>query len=88
MARDEIYDIMKEHSKAKFDADRRRLLAEAGHNDDGKWVKHTEYHWSRTVAGHRLDYWPSRKKWQYRGEVRRGDILKFINSKETTHANT
>lgn len=82
MARDEIYDTMKEHSKSKFDADRQRFLIEAINNDDGRWTQHTEYHWSRMIAGHKLDYWPSRKKWQYRGKVSRGDVLKFINSKE------
>lgn len=72
--RDEIWDALKEHSKSKFDADRARFLEEAKdpRNNDGGWTKHTEYHWSRMVDGHRLDYWPSRKKWQYRGKVRRG----------------
>jgi hypothetical protein len=78
MARDEIYDVLKEHSKAKFDADRHRFLVEAINNDDGSWTKHTKFHWSRMLAGHKLSYWPSRKKWQYRGKVYRGDVLKFI----------
>lgn len=86
MARDEIYDIMKEHSKQKFDADRARFLVEAINNDDGGWTQHTEYHWSRMIAGHKLDYWPSRKKWRYRGKVSRGDVLKFINCKEAGDA--
>ena len=74
MARDEIWDVLKERSKSKFDADRARFLADAKEpaNNDGGWTEHTDYHWSRTVGGHRLDYWPSRKKWQYRGKVRRG----------------
>lgn len=74
MARDEIYDIMKAHSKEKFDADRKKALADANDpaNNDGGWLKHTEFHWSRVVDGYKLDYWPSRKKWQYRGRVRRG----------------
>lgn len=74
MARDEIYDIMKEHSKSKFDADRTRFLADANHpdNNDGGWYKHTEFHWSRDIDGDKLHYWPSRKRWQYRGRVSRG----------------
>lgn len=83
MARDEIYDIMKAASKKKFDEDRARFLAEANRpdNDDGGWRKHTKYHWSRLVDGHKLDYWPSRKKWQYRGRVRRGlkSMFEVIN---------
>ena len=72
--RDGIWDTLKEHSKSKFDADRARFLEEAKdpRNNDGGWTEHTEHHWSRMVDGHRLDYWPSRKKWQYRGKVRRG----------------
>ncbi len=78
--RDEIYDIMKQHSEGKFAADRRRFLEDAmkPENNDGGWTEHTKYHWSRTVDGHRLDYWPSRKKWQYKGKVKRG--LKAMNT--------
>ena len=47
-------------------------------DDDGGWVKHTEYHWARIVAGKRLDYWPSRSKFMYDGKVQRGDVMKFI----------
>lgn len=80
MARDEIWDIMKAASKEKFDSDRKRFLAEAldSSNNDGGWTHHTPYHWSRKVAGHLLNYWPSRKKFQYRGKVRRGDVNAFI----------
>lgn len=70
--RDPIYDALRAHSKAKFGADRARFLQEAVANDDGKWTKHTPHHWSRAVNGERLDYWPSRKKFQWRGKVLRG----------------
>ena len=63
---------MSEHGKAKFDADRARFLAQAQASDDGQWTKHTEHHWSRTINGERLDYWPSRKKFQWHGKVMRG----------------
>jgi len=76
--RDPIWDAMKAHSSEKFNADRAKFLAQAQAEDDGQWTKHTEYHWSREVKGKRLDYWPSRKKWQYQGKVRRGDVLAFI----------
>lgn len=78
MTRDPIWDDLKEYSKAKFDADRKRFMEDASNEDDGGWTKHTEYHWSRTVAGHRLDYWPSRRKYAYRGKVRRGDVMKVV----------
>lgn len=78
MSRDPIYDDMKQYGKEKFDADRKRFMEDALEADDGGWVKHTQYHWSRQLNGHKLDYWPSRKKWQYKGKVRRGDVIGFI----------
>ena len=76
--RNPIWDAMKEHSKDKFNRDRAAFMAKAIKEDDGGWIKHTEYHWSRTVAGERLDYWPSRKKYQYKGKVKRGDVMKIV----------
>lgn len=80
--RDPIWDDLKQHSKEKFDSDRKRFLEEAHKHNDGGWTIHTEYHWSRMLNGKKLDYWPSRKKWQYGGKVRRGDVLKFIAVRE------
>lgn len=80
MARDEIWDALHDASRSKFDADRARFLEEACELDDGGWTKHTAHHWSRTVGSERLDYWPSRKKFQYRSKVRRGDVYAFIRS--------
>lgn len=76
--RDPTWDAIKLHGKQKFDTDRARFMAEAVNADDGAWTKHTQFHWSRTVRGRKLDYWPSRKKWQYLGKVKRGDVLAFI----------
>lgn len=80
--RDPIWDALKANSKDKFNVDRAKFMAQAIANDDGGWTKHTEYHWSRTVAGERLDYWPSRKKFQFKGRVQRGDVLAFIRKAE------
>lgn len=83
MSRDPIYDAIKAISKEKFDADRARFLAAAKSEDDGGWTKHTDYHWSRTVAGQRLNYWPSRKKFQFgNNKPRRGDVMAFIKDHE------
>ena len=78
MTRDPVWDALKAHSKEKFDTDRKRFLEQAVENDDGEWTKHTDYHWSRVVNGHRLDYWPSRKKFQFKGKVRRGDVYSLV----------
>lgn len=80
--RDPVWDDLKQRSKDKFDADRETFLSKAQERDDGQWVKHTPYHWSRIVAGERLDYWPSRSKWQFKGKVQRGDVLAFIKKQE------
>lgn len=76
--RDPIWDALKQCSREKFAEDRHRFMVEAIGADDGGWTKHTEHHWSRTVAGKRLDYWPSRKKYQFDGAVMRGNVMAFI----------
>ena len=67
------------HGKEKFDNDRDLFMAKAIEADDGLWTKHDWYHWSRTVNGERLDYWPTRKKFQWRGRVMRGNVWDIIN---------
>ena len=76
--RDPIWDALKEISRDKFNADRARFAAEADAADDGGWHKHSPHHWSRMVGADRLDYWPTRKKYQFRGKVRRGDVYAVI----------
>lgn len=58
-----------------------RNLKKANENSDG-WTKHTDYHWSRKLNGDRLDYWPSRNKFQYKGRVMVGDVNGFIEKRE------
>ena len=78
MSDPEFWNALKWHKKEKFDSDRAKFLSDAESTDDGKWTKHTEYHWSRMVNNERLDYWPSRKKFQYKGRVMRGDVTRII----------
>lgn len=49
------------------------------------WNLHTEYHWSRTLNGKRLDYWPSTNKFQYDGRVMTGDVNSFIRKREKSN---
>ena len=65
---------------------RRSNLLRANANDDGGWTKHTEWHWSRKVAGTRLDYWPSSNKFQYLGRIQHGGVLGFIKNREKEYA--
>jgi len=50
--------------------------------DDDGWSKHTPYHWSRDLNGKRLDYWPSRNKFQYENRVMTGDVSGFIRKRQ------
>lgn len=55
--------------------------------DPTGWTKHTEHHWSRLVAGKKLNYWPSRNKFQYDGgRVMVGDVVGFIRNQEKKNA--
>lgn len=81
--RDDLWDALKRHKKEKFDSDRQQFLSKAIADDDGGWTKHTDHHWSRMINGERLDYWPSRKKFQWRGKVRRGDVMKIVRAAAT-----
>lgn len=49
-------------------------------NSEG-WRIHTEYHWSRMLNGKRLDYWPSRNKFQYENKVMCGGVEGFIRKR-------
>lgn len=71
----EVFNAMREADKER----KRRNLAVA---DPSGWTVHTEHHWSRMLAGKRLDYWPSRNKFQYDGRVMTGDVNGFINRRE------
>lgn len=64
----------------KLDAERKHRNLTAA-NREG-WTVHTDYHWSRMLAGHRLDYWPSRNKFQYRGRVMVGSVDGFIRKRQ------
>ena len=48
------------------------------------WNLHTEWHWSRTLNGKRLDYWPSKNKFQYDGKIMCGDVDGFIRKHQSS----
>lgn len=59
---------------------RKRALDLAKQKPEG-WTVHTEYHWSRTFQGERLDYWPSKGKWRWKGKTMTGRVDEFINAR-------
>lgn len=75
----EDFDALKQYNKKR----KAKNLAKA--NSEG-WKVHTAYHWSRTVDGKRLDYWPSTTRFQYDGKVYTGGVEGFIKKKENRHA--
>jgi hypothetical protein len=46
--------------------------------DTPSWKKSTQWHWQTVVDGDLLDYWPSKKKFRWRGETIKGDVDEFI----------
>lgn len=71
----EMFNAMRDADKER----RERNLATA--NPDG-WKQHTEYHWSRVLQGKRLDYWPSRNKFQHNGRIMTGNVDGYIRKRE------
>lgn len=66
-------------ARREYDKERKERNLRAA--DPTGWTIHTEHHWSRTLNGKRLDYWPSRNKFQYEGRVMTGDVLGFIRKR-------
>lgn len=48
--------------------DEKRLRMEAAEKSSLPWIKHTQYHWSITIKGKRLDFWPSTGRYRYHGD--------------------
>ena len=76
----EDFKFLKQRDKER----RERNLRSA---DPEGWTQHTMHHWSRMVAGKKLNYWPSRNKFQYDGgRVMVGDVVGFIRNQEKNNA--
>lgn len=58
----EIFHAMREGKRQH----RAEMLAAA---DTEGWTRHTEWHFSRTFAGKRMDWWPSGGKARYDGKM-------------------
>ena len=71
-------DVFREWDRQK----KERREANLDEFDPDGWTKHTDYHFSQTVAGKRLDYWPSKKKWMYDGKVATGSVEDFIAARD------
>lgn len=69
------YKLLKELNKQRKEDNLKNASKEG-------WHLHTEWHWSRSLNGERLDYWPSKRKFRYKGETMTGDVEGFIKNRE------
>ncbi len=45
------------------------------------FTRHSELHYSRTLLGDRMDYWPSRNRWRWRRKTMTGNVQQFITKR-------
>ena len=76
----EVFNGMRIHDKEL----RQKNLHKAKELHDLPWTKHTEDHWSMQLNGEQLDYWPSRNKHRYQGNMYYGGIRGFIRNRQET----
>lgn len=76
----EIFNAMREMDRERRESN----LASAVENMEDGWDYHTAWHWSRDLNGSRLDYWPSRNKFRWKGKTHCGDVMGFIRNREGT----
>lgn len=81
-----MYDLSNKDSSIKsFTPLRSKTRLRKMPDADG-WVRHHENHLARMLNGSLLNYWPSKRKWQWNGINYHGCVDSFINIMETaTH---
>lgn len=73
-----VDDSMKPVFAAMKAADKARRHKNLAADDPTGWHQDTPYCWHRMLNGHRLDYWPTKNKFSYRGKIHIGDVNGFI----------
>lgn len=51
------------------------------------FTRHTDYHWSTSLNGKRLDFWPSKNKWRWNEKTYNAlhsgySVLQFIKAQD------
>ena len=72
----EAFDEMK-----AADKERKRRNLERAESSEVDWVEHTDVHWSTTLQGDRLDYWPSTTRFRWRNRSYQGGVEGFIRKR-------
>lgn len=75
----EMYHEMRKRDKQRK---KKNLVDNSTVVNSPGWTKHTDYHYSYQLNGKRLDFWPSRNKWQFEGKIVVGDLAGFIRNRE------
>lgn len=68
------FEAMKAHDKE------RRQINYARADPKG-WKIHCDTHWSQKFLGDRIDYWPTRNKFRWRGVTHHGDVVGFMKNR-------
>jgi hypothetical protein len=65
----------------KHDKERRQRNLEQNKQSKLPWKEFTPWHWRVTLQGDALDFWPTKNKWRWRGDIYHGDVEGFINKR-------
>lgn len=71
----EAWQMMREEDRKRRYA---RVDTASKTYDKANWVEHTTFHWGRYVKGKKLDFWPSKDKWMWEGNVYTGGLEDFL----------
>lgn len=78
----EVFKVMKQERQEKRGVRRDEWQKKWETGALRGWTRHSETHYSYTLLGKRLDYWPGPMKWQYEGRIQTGNVLDYINRME------
>ena len=65
----------------KQERQERRQRRRAEFNGGEGWTKHHDTHWSYSLLGDRLDYWPGPKRWRWKNKTMTGNVHAFITAR-------
>jgi len=70
------------HAMRVRDTGRRYQNLARARESELPWVEHTDYHWSLELQGDRLDFWPTKNKFRWRGKTYNGGVEGFIAKRQ------
>ena len=67
--------------KSMKEADKERRVNNLENADLSGFTRHDTYHYSCYLQEKRLDYWPSKNKWMWKGKIYHGKVQEFIKKR-------